>query len=355
MRIRSLEVENFRRFHQKYAVSFLGNDGKPRPLTVIVGPNMSGKTTILDAIHLVHACVENLNEPRLRPEFDPNDPANRPDPNQPVRIKIEFSLDDGEWEELNRLESMLSGKGIDTPESPVYSVQFAHPAPMNSYHGVTSNDPWNASLAFRGRALAKLAMKRRVAPEGVFESIGTVLYLDQHRSVDLGVPSRRTGTEEALREQATSRDVLPWLELQSRLDEKWDPPLQGESAWSRIKRLFALLAAPAEIDDIKPFDEGFDLRLRNGVRYYYSAGMSSGERQALRFVTNLVAGHARRSVVLVDELELHLHPRWQREMLAFCRKGGGDSNQFIVTTHSESILRYADPAEVIILGDVVSE
>jgi predicted ATP-dependent endonuclease of OLD family len=115
--------------------------------------------------------------------------------------------------------------------------------------------------------------------------------------------------------------------------------------------LFADLAAPARIDDIKPFDEGFDLRLARNGEFHYAAGMSGGELQMLRFVTNLTAYRAVRSVVLIDELELHLHPRWQRNLLDFCRRGGGGDNQFIVTTHSESILRYVDPAEVVRLGD----
>jgi predicted ATP-dependent endonuclease of OLD family len=75
-----------------------------------------------------------------------------------------------------------------------------------------------------------------------------------------------------------------------------------------------------------------------------------GERQILRFVANLTAFRAQRSAILIDELELHLHPGWQRSLLHFCRQGGGDDNQFIVTTHSEALLRYVDPANVVSLG-----
>lgn len=353
MRIHRVHLENFRGL-EKQTLDFCDAEGKPRPFSVIVGPNMSGKTTALDALHLVYEGIGNFAAPKLRPEFEPNDPTLRTDPNQPIHVDVEFSLHDGEWEAIDALEKKLGHPGIATAKTKKYCVAFRWPAPADSFHGVLNNGttPPRANCAFRGRSTARVAKARRLEGEKIFETVGGMLYLDQHRSVDLRLPSTRTGQEEALREEAGSRDVLPWLELISRLDQKWDTAVQGESAWRHVKRLYAQLAAPAEIDDIKAFDEGFDLRFRRGTRFYYSAGLSSGERQILRLVANLASFHARRSVVLIDELELHLHPRWQKNLVHFCRQGGDDDNQFIVTTHSESIVRYVDPADVISLGDL---
>src|SRR5438105_1064392 len=73
-------------------------------------------------------------------------------------------------------------------------------------------------------------------------------------------------------------------------------------------------------------------------------------RQVLRLVTNLTAFRALQSVILIDEVELHLHPTWQRKLVHFMRKGGGDDNQLIVTTHSESIANTLHPDEVMKLG-----
>jgi hypothetical protein len=349
MKIRSLRVANFRGLGDK-TLDFCGSDGRPRTLTVLVGPNMRGKTTVLDALHLVYAALGNANAPSFRPGFDPSDPLLRPDPNQPIDVDLSFELDSGEREELDRLEQLLAQRPLLPEPAQEYRVTFRWPVPPGSHHGVVESTPFAANLALRGRALARLAKARRLVGEGTFERVGGLLYLDQHRGISSDVPITATGSEESLRDGASSRDVLPWLELAARLDQKWDPTTQGESAWRRVKRLFADLAAPATIDDVKAFDEGFDLRFRRGSRYYYSAGLSSGEQQLLRFVVNLTAFRAQRSVVLVDELELHLHPRWQRDILHFCRRGGGDANQFVVTTHSESILKYVDPDDVLRLG-----
>ena len=60
---------------------------------------------------------------------------------------------------------------------------------------------------------------------------------------------------------------------------------------------------------------------------------------------NPLAGHG---VVLIDELELHLHPRWQREIVEkLCTSF--PNIQFIATTHSPFIIQSLRPGELITL------
>lgn len=354
MRIHSVNIENFRGIERKrFSFCEPGTD-TPRRLSVLLGPNMGGKTTALDAVHLVFEVVSNLKEPNLRPGFNPNDPALRPDPHLPIRIGLRFSLHPGELDAIRELQKLAGDTPISSPPE-VWELNLRWP-PKEGVWGAQSvveqTSTWAANSALRGRALARIAKAKRDVTEAMFDRVGGVLYFDQHRSVELAVPSTRTASEDQLREDARSRDVLPWLELQSRLDQKWDVAIQGQSTWSRLKTLFADLASPSSIDDMKASDEGFDLRFRQDGRFYYTAGLSYGQAQILRFVTNLTAFRATRSVILIDEVELHLHPRWQRKILHFMRKGGGDDNQFIVTTHSESIASYLHADEVLKLGDL---
>ena len=51
-------------------------------------------------------------------------------------------------------------------------------------------------------------------------------------------------------------------------------------------------------------------------------------------------------VVLIDELELHLHPKWQREVTTKLRKTFPNI-QFIVTTHSPFVIQALKPGELI--------
>ena len=55
-------------------------------------------------------------------------------------------------------------------------------------------------------------------------------------------------------------------------------------------------------------------------------------------------------VVLIDELDLHLHPRWQRRVIHDL-KTTFPSIQFITTTHAPQLIGEAEPEEIILLGD----
>lgn len=349
MRLHRIEIRNFRR-HEHFVLDLRDQAGEPRPLTVLVGANMSGKTTVLDAVHLAHEAVRNQRAPLWRPGFDPSDPTLRPNPNEPVEVDLQWSLHDGEWDAMAQLESLLQGK-LRVEKAPLYEMRLRWPAADGAAAlDIPAASPANASLAFRGRALAALALHRRVANEDVLERVGGVLYLDQNRYGTLSpVDDRRDFAREAL-PGLPMPDVVGWLARASIQHLKWDEATRGESQWSRTKRLFRSLAAPAELEDAVPYENGYDLRFRRGDKVYFASGTSSGERQILRLASNLAFYRAQRSVVLIDELELNLHPRWQRSLLRFCETGGDDDNQFIITTHSDTILEYADPASVVTLG-----
>ena len=51
------------------------------------------------------------------------------------------------------------------------------------------------------------------------------------------------------------------------------------------------------------------------------------------------------AVILIDELDLHLHPKWQKEIVADLKRTFPNC-QFIISTHSPFIIQSLDAAEV---------
>ena len=89
-------------------------------------------------------------------------------------------------------------------------------------------------------------------------------------------------------------------------------------------------------------------QLSDGERSFLALICDLGRRLALanpdrEVLANPLHGAG---VVLIDELELHLHPRWQREV---CQKlrDTFPSVQFIVTTHSPFVIQSLRPGELI--------
>jgi hypothetical protein len=113
---------------------------------------------------------------------------------------------------------------------------------------------------------------------------------------------------------------------------------------------------------------GLLLKDANGVNLSWAA-MSDGYRAALALLVDIVRHMIQAfgfenfvdqvndllqithsGVVLIDEIDAHLHPEWQRE-IGFWLKRHFPKVQFLVTTHSPIILQAADPNGLFVLPE----
>ena len=86
------------------------------------------------------------------------------------------------------------------------------------------------------------------------------------------------------------------------------------------------------VETTNPHDFFFLLE-RDGV-VYDLAEMSSGEQAVFPLVHEFVRLSIAKSIVLIDELELHLHPPEQQALYASLNRFGEDC-QYLMTTHSK--------------------
>jgi len=79
----------------------------------------------------------------------------------------------------------------------------------------------------------------------------------------------------------------------------------------------------------------FSFKLKKGDHWFSVDRFSSGEKEIVHFLLALFALNVKDGVILVDEPELHLHPRWQRIFLGLFRELAPErNNQFLISTHS---------------------
>ncbi len=102
----------------------------------------------------------------------------------------------------------------------------------------------------------------------------------------------------------------------------------------------------------------FSVKKNNGVLFLEQ--LSDGERGMLALVFDLTRRLALANpesedpiaegvaLVLIDEIELHLHPSWQRRVLRSL-KSTFESCQFVVTTHSPQVIGQARPEQLRLL------
>lgn len=153
--------------------------------------------------------------------------------------------------------------------------------------------------------------------------------------------------------------------------------LEGKALESKYLALLLELLSqellPNQITIDRVDSDGLWLRDRNGVQLAWTE-MSDGYRIALALLADIVRHlistygvdgliereddgsiQIRRSgVVLIDEVDAHLHPEWQQE-IGFWLKRHFPNIQFLVTTHSPIICQAADTNGLFVLPEPGSD
>lgn len=359
MKLHSLKIENFRAIQNLRELDFTDSLSKPRAVTLIVGPNGCGKTSILDAIQIVVRSLENPRHPDLRDglEFSVQQLVySNSRVTRQAKIKFQYSMEQDEAIAIKELTMALRLKNapfnakLDIPPvSESSTVIWTYPPAKSGEKKDFSTNitPHGSALVLGSRGLLKRAISQTKASRTMFERIGGVCYLDQRRSLSL-VQKFSRDNEDSLH----YNDVLSWLREFYVKHLTWNEEKSGESYWARIQRLFNQVCYPTELVGLESNEDIDTLILKKGNVEYDLSQMSSGEHQILRILVGLVSERAKNSIVLIDEVELHLHPAWQARLIQVFREDEESNNQYIFTTHSSYVKQLFYKDEIIDLGDL---
>ena len=200
-----------------------------------------------------------------------------------------------------------------------------------------------------------------------------VAFYDTDRAV-LDAPLRRRGfktefpryaaLEGALAPRANFRESLQWFytmeneELRDKKEQRdWDYQLPELCAVRKaIERMVPGVSDPRI--KLRPLRFAVSMESETGKPEELALDQLSG---GYRIVLALAADLARRmaqgnphlddpleseAVALIDEVDLHLHPKWQQRILVDLRRTFPNT-QFIVSTHSPQVLTTVRPAQIV--------
>jgi predicted ATP-binding protein involved in virulence len=169
--------------------------------------------------------------------------------------------------------------------------------------------------------------------------------------------SRLEGYRNSIDPRLSVKDLVQWIARQS-----WAGYQQGKekTLFQAVKQ--AIIACTEDAENLY-FDpargEVIVVMREHGAQPF--ANLSDGQRSMLAMVGDIAQKAAKLNphlgdqvltqtpgVVLIDELDLHLHPRWQRRVMADLKKCFPNI-QFIATTHSPQLIGQARTEEIIVL------
>lgn len=355
MKLKSLDIENFRgidKLHLEFG----------ERLTVIVGENGVGKTSVLDALAILLdqyiARFVHVSPQRAR-QMSESD----------IQLR-------GEWFSLNASISIA----VESEQGALVGWSLVKQDRSGKLRGSVSSDLNNLNDYVRSRHDEK---KEELSGEPL------LVYYGQRRAV-LEMPKRLrdnadlepiAGFRSALDGELDFREFVAWFRDRSFLElQKWQEDLKYQDHQLEAVRRAMTHSTGLERPDYRA-DAPRGLCVRKTVRRPILEGLanfpesnkyltvyhdllkveqlSSGERIFLALAGDLARRLAIlnpenddplrcKGIVLIDEVELHLHPGWQRKFLPWLLETFPGC-QFVVTTHSPQVLGEVEAANIRVL------
>ena len=331
----SLQVENVLCFKDRQELNLSDKKGCPAQWTVILGNNGVGKTTLLRCLAGMEVHLELIEE---EDQFFAN----------PILFDFFFE-DPSTWHETDKLVSdkaiiqaeLLSGNSLSTIKKNENLDLQRHEIDIQAGNSCSSGGEELKGLICYGYGAT-----RRMGKASLSDS-----YTTSEHSASL-----------------FSDDVLlinaeEWL-LQTDYAIKYT----SGRIRNRIKKQFAhiieiLKRILPDIKDIRiSLDKERDIPVAEFLTPFGWVQLSSlglGYRTMISWMVDLAVRLFKRypdsedplaepAIVLVDEIDLHMHPQWQRTIMEFLTERFPNT-QFIVTAHSPLVVQAAQDANIVLL------
>lgn len=336
---KSLTIKDVKCFKGEHRIDLSDEEELPAQWTVILGNNNTGKTTILKCLASLEASIFTTRLEK-KPEvfYVPTSFLKREHGSFPCSAGSEFFL--------------TKSKRIKIITQPV--------VPSIGWRWFNTGDTGGGSSAQRDRSYENLKVEaygasRKMAQKGMLWSDKEARHLNLFQNSDL----------------FNSEEWLLQLNL-AKLQGKKAQQSKAKKIIDKAKEIMTSGLLP-DVTDLRFGSEQRGQSFDNFIEFKTDFGwirlndLGYGYQTMLAWVLDLVRRMFERypestnpirepSIVLVDEIDLHLHPEWQRKIISHLTKYFPNT-QFIVTAHSPLVVQSAEKINLVLLdkeGDHVT-
>ena len=313
MKIEKVHIKNIKGI-KDLELSFRKDD-KILDLIVLAGVNGSGKTTILEAIK------DFFNNTNI--SYDEPEKSN---------IYLNIFFEDFEKKQIEEAEK----SSIDNYEHKLQDF-FSALQSYNLYRK-NGNDYYRNQIAKRFDIPPKIIY---VPAENKFEEIQTY-------STTLSKEYKFINTinSNVIRDIpsyiATRRNYLATIEEDLTMKEVTNKVV------NEINGIFSILELDVKLKGFSKDEKTMPIFENSAGEEFDINDLSSGEKQLFLRTLSIKMLEPKNSIILIDEPELSLHPKWQQKIIEVYKKIG-ENNQIIVATHSPHILGSVSNENIFIL------
>jgi predicted ATP-binding protein involved in virulence len=334
----SIELENVLCFKTRQKLDFSDKNGLPTQWTVILGDNGVGKTTILQ-------CLAGMTE-RISSETTPSSNEEEKLVSGFHYFKLDFELVACCQIHNKKSEIYTTFKSCSSLRQPIDSEKESLLFSIESTEDRSILFSFSNDKELLGLKCYGYGANRKMGAT----SLSKVLSPNSCQSLLTDVETLINAEEWLLQADYAVARSAP--DNTARLKKRFD--LIQDTLKQLLPDISDIRITPADENKHSPMAE-----FQTPYGWVPLQSLSLGYKTVIAWTVDLAARLIERypnsadplaepAVVLVDEIDLHLHPKWQRTIMSFLTERFPNT-QFIVTAHSPLVVQAAKNANIVLL------
>ena len=320
MKIKNLHIEEYNGL-ENLDINF-ESERKILDLIVLAGINGSGKTRVLESIRYWFEMFRSK------------------------AVNVELFYEENEREVL---ESLMNSEGLTEIEKEMQkeieytdclrNIKFYN---YDYRHNKTENRNYNSKII--SRSFEKL----KIFPKIIY--VPTEINFEEIKKAQTNLKKEYSFIN--IVDSYEIKDIPSYIATRiSKVANEEENLTMGQvrkKVFAEINGIFEILELDVKLSEISKDENSMPIFTDSSGKKFGINELSSGEKQLFLRTLAIKMLEPENSIIMIDEPELSLHPKWQQKIVDVYRKIGRN-NQIILATHSPHILGSVEKENIILL------
>jgi len=320
MKIKNLHIEEYNGL-ENLDINF-ESEGKVLDLIVLAGVNGSGKTRVLESIRYWFEMFRSK------------------------AVNVELFYEENEREVL---KSLMNSEGLTEIEKEMQkeieytdclrNIKFYN---YDYRHNKTENRNYNSKI------ISKSFEKLKIFPKLIY--VPTEINFEEIKKAQTNLKKEYRFIN--IVDSYEIKDIPSYIATRiSKVANEEENLTMGQvrkKVFAEINGIFEILELDVKLSEISKDENSMPIFTDSSGKKFGINELSSGEKQLFLRTLAIKMLEPENSIIMIDEPELSLHPKWQQKIVDVYRKIG-KNNQIILATHSPHILGSVEKENIILL------
>ena len=320
MKIKNLHIEEYNGL-ENLDINF-ESEGKVLDLIVLAGINGSGKTRVLESIRYWFEMFRSK------------------------AVNVELFYEENEREVL---ESLMNSEGLTEVEKEAQKdIEFTDCLRNVKFYNYDYRHNKTENRNYNSKIISRSFEKLKIFPKIIY--VPTEINFEEIKKAQTNLKKEYSFIN--IVDSYEIKDIPSYIATRiSKVANEEENLTMGQvrkKVFEEINGIFEILELDVKLSEISKDENSMPIFTDSSGKKFGINELSSGEKQLFLRTLAIKMLEPENSIIMIDEPELSLHPKWQQKIVDVYKKIG-KNNQIILATHSPHILGSVKKESIILL------